>query len=477
MANSASVRKVKVSIDGVDTDLADVAWSVPVSGGLVGSPAVSYAVHDPGLQQVVSPTAKDIILSIADDQNTMFASPQATTITFNDGTPESKDVKFTGFKVVPNYSVSVGGVNVGAGLVHMCAMLENLNTSIYSPGPSDSTKLDFPTSAGYPSNYMQIVLEELIKKFESVADDGSSQYAISQRIHEDNKELLKIWYKVLDDTFASGPDGFKDYSANEANALLITQEVKKVYINSAGDFFQKVSQFESMFQMQFIPDPTTLSAGKFIDFDDIVGGTPEDKTVSVRSISITAGAKGFIPVTAVIMTGLSSDNTTKLLHISGDGIAVWPETIPPGGGIYNISAPPWLNTMVMPARSGAEVLIDPGLPSLLDLAAYEDKLKAEQLGAETVIELAQKVATSVCRSVYVNKSLENSRATIYTLLDMSWEVGKRYKITQDGGTELFTGFLQSMTHRIGSSPGRTDAATQLSFTHVEATGFTLPNKE
>lgn len=109
MANSASVRKVKVSIDGVDTDLADVAWSVPVSGGLVGSPAVSYAVHDPGLQQVVSPTAKDIILSIADDQNTMFASPQATTITFNDGTPESKDVKFTGFKVVPNYSVSVGG--------------------------------------------------------------------------------------------------------------------------------------------------------------------------------------------------------------------------------------------------------------------------------------------------------------------------------------------------------------------------------
>lgn len=477
MANSATVRKVSVSIDGVATDLADIAWSVPVSGGLVGSPAVSYAVHADGGQQVVSPTAADIISNIASDQTAMFTTPEATTITFNDGAPESKDIKFTGFKVVPNYSVSVGGVNVGAGIVHMCAMLENLNTSIYSPGPSDSTKLDFPTSGGVPSYYMRIVLEELIKKFESITDDGSSQYAISQRIHGDNTELLKIWYKVLDDTWASGPDGFVDYSANEANALLITQEVKKVYINSAGDFFQKVSQFESMFQMQFIPDPTTLSAGKFIDFDDIVGGTPEDKTVSVRSISITAGAKGFIPVTAVIMTGLSSDNTTKLLHISGDGIAVWPETIPPGGGIYNISAPPWLNTMVMPARSGAEVLIDPGLPSLLDLTAYEDKLKAEQLGAKTVIELAQKVATAVCRSVYVNKSLENSRATIYTLLDISWEVGKRYKITQDGGTELFTGFLQSMTHRIGSSPGRTDAATQLSFTHVEAKGFTLPNKE
>ena len=63
-----------------------------------------------------------------------------------------------------------------------------------------------------------------------------------------------------------------------------------------------------------------------------------------------------------------------------------------------------------------------------------------------------------------------------TLLDITWEIGKRYSVKQEGGGVLFEGFLQNIEHRVSSVPGRADATTQLTFSHVEANGFTLPNK-
>jgi hypothetical protein len=36
--------------------------------------------------------------------------------------------------------------------------------------------------------------------------------------------------------------------------------------------------------------------------------------------------------------------------------------------------------------------------------------------------------------------------------------------------------LRAVQHRVSSNPSKAEASTQLTFSHVEANGFTLPNK-
>ena len=93
----------------------------------------------------------------------------------------------------------------------------------------------------------------------------------------------------------------------------------------------------------------------------------------------------------------------------------------------------------------------------------------------------RKICKDVARNTYVYNSLKDSKATIETLVDVTWELGKRYTIKQpgsnsEGSSTLFSGWLFRVEHKIISNTSSPSASTVLTFSHVEANGFTLPNK-
>jgi hypothetical protein len=154
----------------------------------------------------------------------------------------------------------------------------------------------------------------------------------------------------------------------------------------------------------------------------------------------------------------------------------WPETLPPAGQTNIIQMPVWLPADLYP-------LDIPKTGKNLDFDANFQKVKTSQQEIADEALLVKKICLDIARLTYNDISLKFSSATINCPFDISWEIGKRYAIKQPSTTSgasslLFSGFLCSVEHRVSSNPsgGGGEAITQLTFSHVEANGFTLPNK-
>lgn len=467
--NTAEVRQPKVSVEGEATDTLTMSWTVPVSSGINGSPCAKYSTHESGGKDVDTPTAEKLIAKIATAQKSMFESLETKGISINDGV---NNYEFSGYDVGPHHEVLFGSVSNGRSVVHKCSRLGYLDTSIYLfPLGKGLKDVREPSAAGSPTEYMKLVLQEMVDNFkpdELKLTLTGKALEIRLRAHENNQDILNDWYGVLDEGSPVQLDGFSDFVKSKGNCSALIDAVASVYMSGAGDFFQRISQFEMMFQLQFIPSyqVTAGTVGKFISTKELTS-KPENKSVNVRGLSIAGGPRTFLPITSVVMLGLPSGGIKDVQTASGSDAAFWPSDIPKSGSILTISAPPWL-----PAEKITEKEV--ATSSALDCDAYEEALDKED--EQKSDEAIPKVAKDFCRCYYNNAALGSSRASITTLLDVTWEIGKRYKVTQEGGVELLEGFLQNIEHRVSSVPGRADATTQLTFSHVEANGFTLPNK-
>lgn len=466
--NTVEVRQPKVSVEGEATDTLTMSWTVPVSSGINGSPCAKYSTHASGGKEVETPTAEKLISKIATAQKSMFESLETKDISINDG---NSTFNFSGYDVGPHHEVLFGSVSNGRSVVHKCSRLGYLDTSIYLfPVGKGLKETKEPSSGASATEYMKIVLEEMVDNFkpdELKLTLTGKALEIRLRAHENNTDILNDWYGVLEASKATPLEGFSDFVKSKGNCSALVDAVSSVYMSGAGDFFQRISQFEMMFQLQFIPSyHDSASVGKFISTKELVS-KPESKSINVRGLSIAGGPRTFLPITSVVMLGLPCGGIKDLQTASGSDAALWPSSIPKNGSILTISAPPWL-----PAEKITEKVIEPG--SDLSCEAYEASLDKndEQKSDEAI----PKVAKDFCRCYYNNASLGSSRASVTTLLDITWEIGKRYSVKQEGGGVLFEGFLQNIEHRVSSVPGRADATTQLTFSHVEANGFTLPNK-
>jgi hypothetical protein len=469
MANSSEIRSPSAKVQGEATDSISMSWTVPVSSSLLGNPFVKYSIHKPGGQSAVRPATAEFIKQVAAAQAKMYENPELKDVSLNDG---KNSLDFTGYDIGPSYSVAFGTVNNNRALVHKCSRLSALNTSIYT-APADSAAYlgaEEPGEETTPSGYMKLVMETLIKNYEENAPEDDISKAIRDNIHAFNQKILEeVWYPILEDSTKATIDGFSGAVQNSSCALLLVESIANVYVSNTDNFFTKVSQFEAMFQILFVPDTTSETAGKFIPYTDVVDNA-DDKTVNIRGIDISAGPKSFLPISGVVMNGLpNSDMYLSAPHTTGTNIVAYPDPLPTVGKIVTIGAPNWIpRELIIPQTDTEGTSLN---PSEIDL--YR-KLNAAKL--KEVEDSIMTVAKEFAKSFYINNSLEPCVAGIMTLLDLTWEVGKRYNVKQDGGDLLFSGFLKNVEHRISSRPGSTDATTQLTFSHVEANGFTLPNK-
>lgn len=484
-ANTVEVRKPKVTISGEATDSIVYKSTVPISSFFNGSPSLSYSSHNAGGDRVESPTTNELIQKIATAQTAMFEAPTSNSAVIIDGS--GNGVTFMGYDTGPHHDIMFGGVNTGKNIVHRCARLFFLNTSIYIPPPPEKGQKQEPTgaavkvieSAKNPGAALKLILENIIKEFEARqgASAKTTEYEIRKKIHQANVKIIEEeWYPILDASVESSIQNFAEVTAEPALQVQLYKVIRGVYLSGAADFSVIVSQFETMFQMKFIPGNMGITPGKFIPTAAMLAN-PEEKEVNIVSLSMNPGPKKFLVPSAVAVKGLPRANqnaTGQRAESSGESMIVWPETIPASGQIIVIQMPSWLPSSLYPKtikKTGTNL-------------SFEENFQLYQTVQKEIykgVSLVEKICLDIARLTYDDISLGDASASIVCPLDVSWELGKRYSIkqpstTSGGGSVLFSGFLRDVLHRVSSSPSKAEASTQLTFSHVEATGFTLPNK-
>lgn len=474
-ANTVEIRQPIVTVPGELTDSVSFASVCPGANRM--PPSVSYSAHKAGSDRIESPTSKELIQKIADAQNTMFQPPVENVVNMLDGA--GNFAMFRGYAAGPNHTIAFNNVRNGKSLVHRCSKLNFLNTSIYRPGLGIPVAEAAPViqGAANPCAALKLILENIIRDFIEVdpEDKGTTDYKIRQKIHEANTKILnEEWYPILDASTESSISNFSDATNNPTIQIKMYDIIRSYYLNS-DDFSSTISAFEALFQMVFVPGHMGNTPGKFVPLTNIISN-PEDKDVNIVSLDMNPGPKTYLSVTAVAVKGLPPEEPPvgQAAVPAGTDMICWPEELPASGLTQVIQMPAWLPSDLYPLE-----ILKTG--DNLDANANYNKAEAAQKEIKDGTELVRKICLDIARTTYIYSALEKSEATIISPLDLTWEAGKRYTVKQPdsksgGSSALFAGWLCRLEHRITSTPGSPQAFTTLTFSHVEATGFTLPNK-
>jgi hypothetical protein len=473
-ANTVQVRRPVITVPGALTDSIEYQASVPV----VGAPNINYTTHEAGGDRIENPTADELIQRVAQAQQLMFQPPTINVVNMVDGA--GNFAMFTGYDTGPQHTIMFNGLKTGKSLVHRCARLSFINTTIYRSDPNTpvAEAIYVLNEAANPCAALKLILQELIKEFLEVGSGGenTSDFEIRKKIHENNIKIIEEeWYPILDASTDSAIDSFTEASKNPSIQIKMYDSIKSVYLSGADNFFTVIAQFSSMFQMLFIPGHMGTTPGKFIPITAVLSN-PESKGVNIISLAMNPGPKQFLSVTAVAVRGLpaASPPVGQAVIPAGYNMITWPETLPESGLTKVIQMPYWLPEDLYPL----EILKD---GKNLDFNSNLQKVKTAEEEITDAGLLVEKICRDIARLTYNYESLNQSSAGIICPFDVTWEVGKRYTIEQpnkasDGSSNLFSGFLTQVVHRVNSSPATPQAVTQLTFSHVEANGFTLPNK-
>jgi len=482
-ANKVEVRRPKVTIPGESTDSIEYKATIPVSSSVAGCPSVRYSSHKSGGAKIENPTAKELIAKIAAAQTAMFESPTQNTITIEDGSGNT--AMFEGYDTGPHHDIMFGGVNNGKSLVHRCARLLFLNTSIYIPPEAKEGEDSSETASAVhvldaaknTCEALKIVLETVIEDSKINSSDDSDESKIRKKIHEDNLKILnEEWYPVLDASTESGIPAWEAAMNTKSIRMQIYNQIRLVYLGGSSDFSSIMATFENLFQMKFVPGHMGTTPGKFIPASAMLADA-EEKEVNIVSLSMNPGPRKFLAPTGVAIRGLPPTEkpaTGAAVSSAGTNMIVWPEPLPTTGQTLVMQMPSWL-----PADTFPNFVVKGG--KNLDFNANFQEIKGQESKKLISAFLIKRICSDIARLTYNDVSLQDAFASITCPLDVSWEIGKRYSIKQPSTTSgdsslLFSGFLRAVTHRVSSSPSKAEATTQLTFSHVEANGFTLPNK-
>ena len=140
----------------------------------------------------------------------------------------------------------------------------------------------------------------------------------------------------------------------------------------------------------------------------------------------------------------------------------------------SIPAPPWFPQSI---RVRDENKKQDGNPTISEFVAQLGK--NAQLYKKVTDKLKEKLLFRYAKNYYAYSALRNSTADVTIPIDLSLEVGKLYDLRTTAGN-IGTGFLSQVTHHVkttGSQKSQGVAITSLRFTHVEFTGFSLPDKD
>jgi hypothetical protein len=453
-------------------------------------PYASVKFHDKGAwSEKRSSVPTDMSSKMAADQISMYSGTSTSSaIQINDGL--GGNIQMSGYSSGTAYNLLVGSIGQIGSIIHRSSILDNLNTGVYTfgAGPSKPDEdLSAPNGSGSYSSWMSSYLKWMITRWEaekinSSADEFTKK--LKDQIHTLNAESLQAWYSVLDTS--EDTNSKLESLSNSKIAVMFKKAMHNallhVYTNSYGSFMQTIQQICIMFQLMYIP-AVEDGFGKFVPIRKAVEQELE-KNVSILQMNITAGAKSTQPITQVVVHGLPG-----LVHKEGGqgnrpnaaepALSIFPDSsVASAGRVYRTAAPIWLPVYMHPTKtdiSTEESDLDPD--SYTQARLQENKAAREYMDSDV-----KGLVDEWAKDLYVNLSLSPSSAQLLVPLDVTWEIGKTYKVTATGPKgqdpkNLFTGFLYGISHRLSSSSQSPEATTRLMFTHVQGEGFKLPGLE
>jgi hypothetical protein len=464
--------------------------TVTISLSLNTFPNAQVRFHDAGAtDRVSSAVPEDMSSKVARDQTAMFKGKRSSTVRINDGTGNSLELK--GYIANTQYDLTVGGIGQVTSIIHECAILDTLDTHIYTTKPTPFRNYpDLPTGGEKYGTWLSKVLVAMIRawyqNYRNVYMPGRDK-AVEQEIHLSNQEGSTAWLKVCTQSTASNAGIGKIMGGIGAGQLKIDlcTKINELYLNSYGSFFNTIQQFCAQFQMIFVPSVSDdIKIGYFISLSEVTQ-VKDEKEVNIRQMVLAAGSEEILPVHAVVISGapkniykngLTQGQQGAGMFAPAPALLQFPAEPATGGRLQRMGCPAWLSLTALPIRNTAAA----GAPKLSEYARKRSGINAKQ--NELLDNDVREILTEYASNHYIDMTLSGSTVQLTTPLDVSWKIGQAYAIRtmatdSEASKLLFEGFLYGVEHTVSSNQQSPEAGTRLFFTHVQAGDFVLPGLE
>lgn len=385
------------------------------------------------------------------------AGSQALAFTVRDG--DQGTLNWDGLYNGPAYNYGIGQAQFGTNSIAAVSKLQQLRTDIYVSSEPLKTANSEPITGPVPVR-LKKVLEKLVKNFLDELN-RSTTVGIDREIlltqHQQNQEPLQIWYDIL----AQSEDN--DYLLTKNSYLNldddVAEHIARVYLSSSGNFFNTLLQFGNDFRLTYIPPTstgTTARYGKLKGTGKIINSSVKTKKINLEQFEADISGFNLPPVSAVWVVGVGNAGIKLGTGLGTQVYGIWPSTATAyDGGVQRVDPPPWVAT-----------------PTPLNVQTASTK---SVLGSsfKTVVTVNQKELTDIskkhfniftewARLWFADLKWANETVTINMPLDVTWELGSFYDVSNDKG-KLFRGLVESISHRLSTR----DAATTVRFSHVQ----------
>lgn len=403
--------------------------------------------------------AQDITASLSRIQKLKFTgSSSSFSFTVNDG--NSNTLTWKGLYNGPNFTYGIGEANFGTESTSLVSKLNQLRTDIYA-STKEIKSTETTKSGDSIVSRIRKVLENLIKNFEADLNRSTTSGLDREMLlyqHQRNKEPLQIWYSILQNSQDNPKLVSKTYFALDQ---AIDDHIARIYLSNSADFFNTIFQFCNDFRLVYIPALNSASSatyGQLKGTSLILDANAVSKKVNIDTFSAVVRNFEEPPVNSVWVSG-SGNSGIKIPSGLGSKIfGTWPKSanVTYDGTVRRIAPPAWV-----PAPQPLNVKVS-SVPSSLLSSQASRVIETNTKELADINKINFDIFTEWARLAYLELKYGNESALISIPLDLSWQIGTLYKVTNDKGT-LFTGLLSSVGHRLSTR----DATTTLDFTHVQ----------
>lgn len=424
--------------------------------------------------------SSQLIKKLAEYQKSMFdgAAKPDVKITLNDG--GGGTINFEGYSSQPGINTGMGNVGVVVNAVHAESLVDGLRLDIYIDNGTDKLTPE-PSAEISIAKRIAFVTKRMIQLWEEQRDKEAADAEITDRIHSQNEKCLKVWYAILsaseETTQMKSLSGLSE--AIEIDSR-INGHIRQVLSAQRPSFMSTIQALCGVFQMLFIPG-VQGATGKLVMLAQLLD-SPEDKSLTGDNVSLSLGSRQSSPTGQVVVLGLggslvqSADDRDVFgvpPSLTNNVLVKYPENIVAGRSSLSVPVPSWLGSLQSSALASAALVEPAGL-----------RVSQVQKAAEEQIEVTQAIQSGalsdVCkeyaRNIFVDAALGSCRATLNSVLDLTWECGKVYRVKMKEGGALLSGQLVSVVHTAQGLQNSPSANTQLTFGLVEVDGFKLPGR-
>ena len=444
---------------------------------------VKHHVNTEAQQEAVEMTAAQLFEELGEQQTKAFKGKSETDTELTIDPDDGSKLEFKGISTGDRYSFTSTAVNITGGAVPDWSLVDMLNYSIYTDLSVDIR--DGEKGASSLIELLKMTEKRLIDGWQKVKqklekNKGEDPYSpielkAREQIHERNQKVRNIFLQILDNSkdtigWSSLDKFFKRPIQGKQVQNGIARTTMRVLVGSGGTFLNALQQLANQFQCIYVPSLEPGNPGKLVNMAYLVAAEPEElKIDTLVGTSMSAGnPAGILPVGyTFVRSDVNADTRCPNPFL---GIAVPKEALDLGGACDMIQLPNWAPNNTTDFFKEEDIKkISESEPQSASLNEARDPIKEEEDAKEELGYSIHSIAAAYGLCHYAWVSLAHCRASLTVPCSFQYEIGKRYKVMSED-KELFTGYLMGFTSSISTG----SCLTELSFSHIMATGFSLP---